>query len=364
MRPYLRAANVGWDGLRLDDVKTMNFTAAEMNIYRLAPGDLLLNEASGSRSEVGKPALWQGELAECAFQNTLLRVRPTAADPRFLLHYFRYLASTGDFAARSRGVGIHHLGREALANLPTPLPPRSEQRRIADILDRAGALCAQRRRSISLLDDLGAFIFLDMFGSADHPTQRLEEVVADTKLGLVRGSGELADDRGTPYLRMNAITDSGSLTMLGLKYTQLSAAEASDHRLRQGDLLFNTRNSRELVGKTALVRDDLEGAVFNNNIMRIRFTDRVEPEYMAYAFRTPSSRQFLEASKAGTTSVWAIYYKRLKQMPVQVPPLDKQRLFARRTDAVRRQHTRSHAGSRSLDAVFASLQARAFRGQL
>ena len=50
--------------------------------------------------------------------------------------------------------------------LPIPLPPLEEQRRIADILDRADALRAKRREALALLDDLAQSIFLDMFGDA------------------------------------------------------------------------------------------------------------------------------------------------------------------------------------------------------
>jgi len=57
MRPYLRAANVTWSGLELSDVKEMNFTEAESETYELRPGDVLVAEASGSASEVGKPAI-------------------------------------------------------------------------------------------------------------------------------------------------------------------------------------------------------------------------------------------------------------------------------------------------------------------
>jgi len=64
MRPYLRAANVTWDGLALDDVKEMHFTAAEAETFRLRLGDILLSEASGSASEVGKPAMWAGEIED------------------------------------------------------------------------------------------------------------------------------------------------------------------------------------------------------------------------------------------------------------------------------------------------------------
>ena len=214
MRPYLRAANVGLDGLLLDDVMTMNFTDEEMNVYRLRQGDIVLGEASGSAKEVGKPAIWNDEVEDCAFQNTLLRVRPHSADSRFLLHFFQFQAGTGGFASRSRGVGIHHLGRESLATLPTPVPPIEEQRRIADILDRADALRAKRREALALLDDLTQSIFLDMFGQ-DSPAVGLESLgdVAEIQIGPF-GSLLHAEDYilgGVPLINPMHIVDGRSL---------------------------------------------------------------------------------------------------------------------------------------------------------
>ncbi|MCK5941928.1 MAG: hypothetical protein KAI24_08180, partial [Planctomycetes bacterium] len=72
-RPYIRSANITWSGLDLGDVKTMGF--ADPGRLLLKPGDVLLNEASGSKAEVGKPALWNGELSGCCFQATVLRLR-------------------------------------------------------------------------------------------------------------------------------------------------------------------------------------------------------------------------------------------------------------------------------------------------
>ncbi|MEE2058027.1 restriction endonuclease subunit S [Rhodococcus artemisiae] len=182
MRKYLRAANVGWSGLLLDDVKEMNFTDTELAQFRLEPGDILLNEASGSPREVGKPALWQGELDDCAFQNTLLRVRPSdQVDSRYLLHFFRREAESGEFVRGSRGTGINHLGRAALAQWSIPLPPIEEQRRIAAILDHADVLRAKRREALARLDELTQSIFIDMFGDpATNPagweTARMGEI--------------------------------------------------------------------------------------------------------------------------------------------------------------------------------------------
>src|SRR5438093_8266272 len=84
MMPYLRAANVTWRGIDLADVKEMDFSPAEVDTYRLKAGDILLAEASGSPSEVGKPALYvEGADTHC-FQNTLIRVRPTSELTPFL----------------------------------------------------------------------------------------------------------------------------------------------------------------------------------------------------------------------------------------------------------------------------------------
>ncbi|MFI6268963.1 restriction endonuclease subunit S [Micromonospora zamorensis] len=135
MRPYLRAANVDWNGLKLDDVKSMNFTDEEAEIYRLRPGDIVLGEASGSPGEVGKPAIWNGEIEDCCIQNTLLRVRSHGPDPKYLLYFLRFEAVRGAFVEHSRGVGIHHIGAERLSSWMVPLPPLAEQRRIAAALE-------------------------------------------------------------------------------------------------------------------------------------------------------------------------------------------------------------------------------------
>lgn len=127
MRPYLRAANVTWVGLNLDDVKQMNFNESDFETYRLWPGDLLLSEASGSPDEVGKPAVWHGEIEDCCFQNTLLRLQAREIDPGYLYWYCYMAASTGRFGEAGRGVNIRHLGKQGLARFPIPVAPWAEQ---------------------------------------------------------------------------------------------------------------------------------------------------------------------------------------------------------------------------------------------
>lgn len=119
----------------MSDVNQMDFTPTEAEIYELRDGDILLSEASGSPSEVGKPAVWHKEVPGACFQNTLIRVRAPKELVPFLHRHFLHDAVTGRFATASRGVGIHHLGALALNNWRVILPPLPEQERNTEALD-------------------------------------------------------------------------------------------------------------------------------------------------------------------------------------------------------------------------------------
>jgi type I restriction enzyme S subunit len=122
MRPYIRAGNITWDGLDLREVKEMSFTDTEMATYRLEAGDILVNEASGSASEVGKAVRFGGEIEDCGFQNHVYRVRVHGADPDYVLQFLRYNAESGAYLEQSHGLGIRTLGKAKLTSWPIPLP--------------------------------------------------------------------------------------------------------------------------------------------------------------------------------------------------------------------------------------------------
>lgn len=125
--PYVRAANITWNGLDLSDVKEMGFPNPER--YLLRAGDVLLSEASGSASEVGKPAIWRGEIEPCCYQKTLLRARPTSGLVSSEWLYLSFLADArlGRFASMAPGVGILHLTADRMLRWPVPVAPVAEQ---------------------------------------------------------------------------------------------------------------------------------------------------------------------------------------------------------------------------------------------
>jgi type I restriction enzyme S subunit len=124
---YIRAANITESGLSLDDLLDMEFTPAEQEIYRLQAGDILLSEASGSPDQVGKPSIWNDEVPNCCFQNTVIRLRPEKLSSRYLLIVFQHFYFNKLFARVAAGVGINHLSAAKFAALTVPVPPLLEQ---------------------------------------------------------------------------------------------------------------------------------------------------------------------------------------------------------------------------------------------
>ena len=192
VRPYLRSANVTWSGISLHDVKEMNFDGADFEKYKLEPGDLLLNEASGSPGEVGKPAIWNGEIDDCCFQNTLLRLRPQEVELDYLYWYCYSSASSGQFGEAGRGVNIRHLGKQGLAQFPIPVPPRREQPLIAAqiraTLERAASLRQEVQDGIARVGVLRRSVLAEAFAGRlvpqdpnDKPAPVLLERIATSR---------------------------------------------------------------------------------------------------------------------------------------------------------------------------------------
>ena len=186
MRPYVRAANITWSGIDASDIKEMNFTPAEFEVFRLKRGDILLNEGSGSAAEVGKPAVWNEEVKDACFQNTLLRVRPYQYEPKLLQYCLLYAAISGRFIQDTKGVNIIHIGKAGLSQTIIPVPPVNEQRallhQIECFIARADRLEAEATRACALLDRLEAAILAKAFRGelvsqvlADEPASVLLE---------------------------------------------------------------------------------------------------------------------------------------------------------------------------------------------
>lgn len=184
--PYVRAANVTWRGLDLSDVKSMGFPNPAR--YRLAYGDILLAEASGSANEVGKPAVWRGEIPGACYQKTLIRVRCRAdvLNYEFAYYFFLHTALSGQFAKLAPGVGILHLTAERMLAWPTVAPPLTVQASIVAEIDRRLSILrevgaevdANLKRAQALRQAVLAHAFLGMPLDGEQPTSPIPKAHA------------------------------------------------------------------------------------------------------------------------------------------------------------------------------------------
>jgi len=136
--PYLRNIDVQWDHVNVSDLPEMDIEPDEYERFTLRHGDLLVCEGG----EVGRTAIWRSELATCAFQKAIHRLRPVgriSSDvPRYLYYVMRCATETGIFVAAGNPNTIPHLTAEKLRLYRFPFPPGDEQQAIVEYLDKEG----------------------------------------------------------------------------------------------------------------------------------------------------------------------------------------------------------------------------------
>lgn len=136
-------------------------------------------------------------------------------------------------------------------------------------------------------------------------------------------------ESGHPLMKMGNIAR-GQFDLTKVEYINPGVRPDGAHRLARGDVLFNTRNTLELVGKVAMWRNELPVAYYNSNLLRLEFDPlRVGcNEYANLFLNTSGSVARLRAMATGTTSVAAIYTRDLFTLPMALPPLPEQRTIA------------------------------------
>jgi type I restriction enzyme S subunit len=294
-----------------------------------------------------------------------IRVR-SGVDFNYLFRYFRSIESNLSYSGR--GSTFDAITQDDLKNLEVPLPPLEDQIRIANILDKADEIRQKRRESLKLCDEYLRSVFLDMFGDpVTNPkgweVKKLGEFITYNQLGLVRGTKEQNHQFKYNYIKMDSIRGNGNLDLSKSVNVDANANEIELYKLEKNDFLFNTRNSKELVGKTALF---LSGNLylFNNNILRLRFNSELIPIYLNFLFQSFFIQSQLDQIKSGTTSVFAIYYKNLVNINILKPPVDLQNKFSeivQKTEALKLKMQEQLTES---DNLFNSLMQRAFRGEI
>lgn len=162
---------------------------------------------------------------------------------------------------------------------------------------------------------------------------RFQSLPISYHVGLDRGKSQQSLDRSYRYFKMNNILNTGGFDLSDIVSIDASQEEVEKFSLASGDLLFNTRNSQELVGKTCVYREDNLGPIlYNNNILRARFSTQPISKILDLWMRSPSGKAELEKLKSGTTNVWAIYQGKLEGLICPIPPVAEQKRIVAKVD--------------------------------
>lgn len=351
--------------------ETANITAEETRAYAdvakgytsFASGDVLLAKIT--------PCFENGKIAQAnltkriGFGSTefhVIRPHPDKLDARYTHHFLRLDPIRVAGERRMTGSGGQRRVPEAyLAELPIPLPPLAEQRRIAEVLDRAEALRAKRRAALAHLDTLTQSLFLDLFGDPvvnrmGWPRIKFGKIgTLDRGISRHRPRDDPSLLGGTyPLVQTGEVSNCGGyITTYERTYSELGLRQSKLWPV--GTLCITIAAN---IAKTGILTFE---ACFPDSVVGFRADDPATVEFVRVWL------SFLQKTLEDTAPESAqknINLAILRDLDVPIPPLPLQREFARRVSAVEKLKAVQRAALAELDALFAALQHRAFRGEL
>lgn len=358
----LRAGNITDYGLDFDGlIYVPTGRVASKQLVR--SGDVVIAASSGSLDMVGKAAQADDDFTG-GFGAFCKVLRPkNTVDARYFGHYFRTLSYRKKISALAGGANINNLRNEHLDGLKIPLPPLEEQRRIGHVLDSVDVLRAKRRHAIALLSDLAQSVFLDMFGDPKRNPHNLP-VVQLKSLAKI-GSGSTPSRRVSEYFKgmipwVKTTEVTGNIIMDTKEKISEAARVAARCQIHPAGSIVvalygqgKTRGQCAILGIAATTNQACavippNPALYSTSFMfhQLRFS---------YARLRTMGRGGNQAN---------LNLGMIGDFKVLAPPLSRQEDYARRVEVVDMVKSSHEAHLAELDALFASLQYRAFRGEL
>ncbi|MBT5215222.1 restriction endonuclease subunit S [Candidatus Woesearchaeota archaeon] len=260
--------------------------------------------------------------------------------------YYQYYDLYKKYIFNYLGSGVRSsLNPTDLMEIPLVFPPLPEQTQIVSFLDtktqKIDELVEKTEQKIKLLKEKRTSLINHCVTKGLNPDVKMKdsgvewigEIPRDWKLlkfWLIISSSDLGGNyncsseyEGYPVMKMGNL-GRGSINLKKIEYIDNNSNVDKNHILQNGDFLFNTRNSKELVGKVSLWKNELPISIYNSNILRICFNKNVSNDYMNYLFNSNSILDVLKMISKGTTNVSGIYFKDLSNIYICLPSKHEQ----------------------------------------
>jgi type I restriction enzyme S subunit len=295
----------------------------------------------------------------------ILKPKPEI-DSKYLYHYLRKIQLTD-------GGYDRHFKYLKRIQIPIPFkdckPDLAEQKRIAAILDKADGIRRKRREALQLADDFLRSYFLDMFGDpVTNPKGWKVEPLSNFVERLDGGKNIAEADEETSFrvLKVSAVTG-GEYRPEKSKPVPESFQIPPSYLVNEGDLLISRANTRELIGATAFVWETPSNIMLPDKIWKFIWKDeaRLHPLFAHAVTKAGSFRNEMSKRASGTSgSMKNIAKPKLLSLPIPVPPIDLQNHFAQCVKQHRKLRVKNLDLTDQANDFFASVQQRAFKGEL
>nr|WP_246801771.1 restriction endonuclease subunit S [Rhizobium leguminosarum] len=347
--PCLRTKNIQE---KLEDEDLVFIPKAPIKDSKLvSEGDILVSSAN-SWNLVGKCS-WVPTLpykATFGGFTSVLRSNQSTVDPRYLYRWFS--SPRIQELARSFGqqtTNISNLNQGRCLELEIPLPPLDEQKRIAAILDKADQLRQKRRQAIALLDSLTQSIFLEMFG----------DPVSNPKGWPVLPFGALAkncDSIRVPVKQSDRDKRSGPYPYYG----SVGVIDDIDGFLFEGEHLLISEDGKHLQSRSRPIACIANGKFWvNNHAHVVKSNGRSDLLFLRSFFEISSIDKYI----SGIDQI-KLNRKSLDDISIPLPPIHMQEEYRAVITKLEIQKKKLNQMDERLIDIFASLQHRAFSGQL
>ena len=206
-------------------------------------------------------------------------------EPELGSHFLRYFWEFNGTKIRSaaQGAAIPHLSKTFINNLKVPLPPLKIQQKIVERLDAIKKAQELNDKQIELTEELFQSLLhreLDPKGK-NWDFVKLGNVVQKIEYGLSVSVQNRLDENGVPILTMAEIENDGQINYQKTRKISASANELKKFKINKGELLFNWRNEKALIGKTGLFESEKD-FIFASFLLRIVTNEKILPEFLWY----------------------------------------------------------------------------------
>ena len=331
--PFLRTSNVLWDEIDLSSVDEMAIPDRELQAKLLCRGDLLVCEGG----EIGRAAIWNGEVETMSFQNHLHRLRPIVeeVEPHFYVYFLQSaFTQLGIFEGAGNKTTIPNLSRSRLAGLEVPQPKIDEQLAIVAALSRIRKAIKTHAQSVELAQDLKRAAMQTLFtrglrGEAQRETEigPVPESWNLRPLGTLCEKTESVDlrregERVIEYIDVSSVSRQSLRIESTSRFKLRKAPGRARKRILKGDVIFAT--VRPTLLRTAVVPEQLDDQVCSTAFCVLRRDPKgVAEDFISYVVQREQFVQQLAVIETGA-SYPAVTDRIVKEQLVPVPPLNEQ----------------------------------------